>query len=174
MVKKKKIAFFDRDGVLNKTLIKHRKPMAPRNINEFKINLQAKETISYLKSNDYIVIVVTNQPDVGNGLVEKKVVYQMNQRLKSNLLIDDILVCFHSQKDNCNCRKPRTGLFEMAHKKYNVDKAKSFIIGDRFSDIEAGFNFKIKTILLGNGYSEIQKIKPDFKILNLTEIKKII
>ena len=174
MVKKKKIAFFDRDGVLNKTLIKQRKPIAPRNINEFKINLQAKEIISYLKSNDYIVIVVTNQPDIGNGLVEKKVVYQMNQRLKSNLLIDDIFVCFHSQKDNCNCRKPRTGLFEMAHKKYNVDKAKSFIIGDRFSDIEAGFNFKIKTILLGNGYSEIQKIKPDFKILNLKEIKKII
>ena len=135
--------------------------------------MQAKEIISYLKSNDYIVIVVTNQPDIGNGLVEK-VVYQMNQRLKSNLLIDDIFVCFHSQKDNCNCRKPRTGLFEMAHKKYNVDKAKSFIIGDRFSDIEAGFNFKIKTILLGNGYSEIQKIKPDFKILNLKEIKKII
>ena len=62
----------------------------------------------------------------------------------------------------------------MAHKKYNVDKSKSFIIGDRFSDIEAGFNFKIKSILLGNGYSEIQKIKPDFKILNLTEIKKMI
>ena len=174
MVKKKKIAFFDRDGVLNKTLIKQRKPIAPRNINEFKINLQAKEIISYLKSNDYIVIVVTNQPDIGNGLVEKKVVYQMNQRLKSNLLIDDIFVCFHSQKDNCNCRKPRTGLFEKALKKYNVDKAKSFIIGDRFSDIEAGFNFKIKTILLGNGYSESHKIKPDFKILNLKEIKKII
>ena len=91
------------------------------------------------------------------------------------MLIDEIFVCFHSQKRIIAiAEKPRTGLFEMAHKKYNVDKAKSFIIGDRFSDIEAGLILKIKTILLGNGYSEIHKIKPDFKILNLKEIKKII
>ena len=174
MVKKNKVVFFDRDGVLNKSLFENGKPVAPRKIQNFIINPNSKRVINYLKEMGNIIIVVTNQPDVGNGLVEKKVVDQMNQRLKSNLLIDDIFVCFHSQKDNCNCRKPRTGLFEMAHKKYNVDKAKSFIIGDRFSDIEAGFNFKIKTILLGNGYSEIYKTKPDFKISNLTEIKKII
>ena len=174
MVKKNKVVFFDRDGVLNKSLFENGKPVAPRKIKNFIINPNSKRVINYLKEMGNIIIVVTNQPDVGNGLVEKKVVDQMNQMLKSNLLIDDIFVCFHSQKDNCNCRKPRIGLFEMAHKKYNVDKAKSFIIGDRYSDIEAGFNFKIRTILLGNGYSEIYKTKPDFIISNLTEIKKII
>ena len=158
MVKKNKVVFFDRDGVLNKSLFENGKPVAPRKIKNFIINPNSKRVINYLKEMGNIIIVVTNQPDVGNGLVEKKVIF----------------VCFHSQKDNCNCRKPRIGLFEMAHKKYNVDKAKSFIIGDRFSDIEAGFNFKIKTILLGNGYSEIYKTKPDFIISNLTEIKKII
>ena len=104
----------------------------------------------------------------------KKDVKKMNKKIKDILCVDEIYTCFHSQKDNCPCRKPKIALFEKANKKYNIDKTKSYMIGDRFSDIEAGISFDIKTILLGDGYGEKNRVLPSHYIDRLDEILDII
>ena len=174
MVKKNKVVFFDRDGVLNKSLFENGKPVAPRKIKNFIINPNSKRVINYLKEMGYIIIVVTNQPDVGNGFAKKKDIKKMNKKIKDTLFVDEIYTCFHSQKDNCSCRKPKIALFEKANKKYNIDKTKSYMIGDRYSDIRAGIAFNVKTILLGDGYREENKILPSYNINRLEDILKVI
>ena len=124
--------------MLNKSLFENGKPVAPRKIKNFIINPNSKRVINYLKEMGYIIIVVTNQPDVGNGFAKKKDIKKMNKKIKDILFVDEIYTCFHSQKDNCSCRKPKIALFEKANKKYNIDKTKSYMIGDRYSDIRAG------------------------------------
>ena len=174
MVNKNKAVFFDRDGVLNQTLIKNRKPYAPRNIEDFKIISNAKNVLNDLISLNYLIFVVTNQPDVGNGYIKKSLVEKMHDIILSELPVNQIFVCYHSQNENCLCRKPGTGLLKLAKKKFNLDVKYCFLVGDRFSDIEAGKNFKLKTIMLGQGYGENSNVKPDFKINKLEDLKKII
>lgn len=173
MVNKKKAIFFDRDGVLNYTLLIKGKPCAPRTIKDFKIVSSAKSVLDNLVSLNYLVFVVTNQPDVGNGYVKKKIVEKMHNIILNQLPVNRIFVCYHSQNENCSCRKPKTGMLEQAKNVFDFDLENSFLVGDRFSDIQAGKNFKLKTILLGDGYGETLKTEPDFKIKKLEDLKKI-
>jgi D-glycero-D-manno-heptose 1,7-bisphosphate phosphatase len=174
MVNKNKAIFFDRDGVLNKTLLKNGKPYAPRNIKDFKIISDAYSILSYLKSLNYLMFVVTNQPDVGNGYMDKIIVEEMHEMILDQLPIQEIFTCYHSQKDNCSCRKPKTGMLEKAHKKFNLNIKDCFIVGDRFSDIEAGQKFKFQTVMIGTGYGEKPLAKPDFNIDKLEDLRSII
>jgi len=171
---KRKAVFFDRDGVLNQTFIKNGKPYAPRNIKDFKIFFNAETVLKYLVSLNYLIIVVTNQPDVGNGDIKKDIVIEMHDIIFNSLPVKEVFVCYHSQDQNCLCRKPKTGMLEEAKKKFNLDIKNSFLVGDRFSDIEAGKKFKLKTIMLGHGYGENSDVNPDFKIKKLEDLKRII
>ena len=76
----------------------------------------------------------------------------MNNFLKKEIELDDIFVCYHDDKDNCNCRKPKPGLLLEASKKWYVDFKKSFMIGDRWRDIQAGVKVGCKTIFLNYNY----------------------
>ena len=174
MVNKNKAFFFDRDGVLNKSIITNSKPFAPKSLNDFIIYDEALDVLNYIKSKNYFIFVVTNQPDVGNGFTSKFLVEKMHKKLLKILPIDRIYVCYHSQKDKCNCRKPKLGMFYQAKKDFFFDTKKSFLVGDRFSDIEAGKKFKLKTILIGKGYSEKPTLKPDYGILSLVDLKTIV
>ena len=174
MVKKHKAVFFDRDGVLNHTLLRNGKPCAPRSVEDFKIFSYAKAILNKLVAHNYLIFVVTNQPDVGNGYIPKSLVVEMNNIICTELPIDRIFVCYHSQNQNCFCRKPNTGMLEQAKKSYALDIQNSFIVGDRFTDIEAGKKFKLKTILLGKGYGEKKIVNPDFQIDKLDNLLKII
>jgi D-glycero-D-manno-heptose 1,7-bisphosphate phosphatase len=174
MVNKNKAIFFDRDGVLNKTFIKNSKPFAPKNFKDFKIVSSAYKTLNYLVSLNYLIFVITNQPDVGNGLVKKDIIEKMHDIILKRLPVKKVFVCYHSQDQNCFCRKPKTGMIEEAKKKFDLNLENSFLVGDRFSDIEAGNKSKLKTIMLGNGYGEYPSVNPDFKIKRLEEVNKII
>jgi D-glycero-D-manno-heptose 1,7-bisphosphate phosphatase len=169
----KKAIFLDRDGVINKAFIKDGLPKSPNSLSELKILPGVKESILRLKELDFICLVVTNQPDVPRGKINKNTVIEMNNCLKKEIELDDIFVCYHDDKDNCNCRKPKPGLLLQAIKKWNVDFKKSFIVGDRWRDIQAGKKVGCKTIFLDYKYKDIKPKNPDFvtdTLLNATYI----
>ena len=114
MVNKNKAVFFDRDGVLNKTFLKKGKPYAPRSLKDFKIFSNTNGILNHLASLNYLIFVITNQPDVGNGYITKNIVEKMHDVILNELPVREIFVCYHSQSENCSCRKPKTGMLERA------------------------------------------------------------
>ena len=158
----KKSVFLDRDGVINKVYIKDGLPESPNSLNELKILPGVRESIIKLKKLNFICLMVTNQPNVSRKKIDKNSVIQMNNFLKNEIALDDIFVCYHDDSDNCNCRKPKPGLLLQAGKKWDVDFKKSFMIGDRWRDIQAGEKVGCKTIFLDYKYNEKKPKKPDF------------
>jgi len=158
----KKSVFLDRDGVINKVYIKDGLPQSPNSLDELKILPGVKESIIKLKKLNFICLMVTNQPNVSRKKIDKNSVIQMNNFLKNEIALDDIFVCYHDDSDNCNCRKPKPGLLLQAGKKWDVDFKKSFMIGDRWRDIQAGEKVGCKTIFLDYKYNEKKPKKPDF------------
>jgi len=147
-----KAVFLDRDGVINKAIIRDRKPYAPSTFDEFEIIHGVKKAVSSLKKTGYLIVVVTNQPDVGNGYVDKKIVEKMNKEMLNDLQIDAVKVCFHKQTDGCECRKPKPGMLLEAAQEYDINLTSSYMIGDRKSDIEAGIAAGCKTVFIDNNY----------------------
>ena len=169
----KKAVFLDRDGVINKAFIKDGLPKSPTSLNELEILPGVKESILRLKKLNFICLVVTNQPEVTRGKINKNTVIKINNFLKKKIELDDIFVCYHDDQDKCNCRKPKPGLLLQAKKKWNVDFKKSFIVGDRWKDIQAGKKVGCKTIFLDYKYKDIKPKNPDFvtdTLLNATYI----
>ena len=166
--------FLDRDGVLNETIIKEKEITSPLKLDELKIFPDAKETLLTFKKCGYLLIMVTNQPDIARNKNTKKNVEEINDCLKNYLKLDDVCVCYHDDKDFCNCRKPKSGMLIEASKKHNIDLPKSFIIGDRWRDVEAGKNVKCKTIFIDFKYQEKLKNKPDYIITNIADAKNIV
>ena len=130
----RKAIFLDRDGVINKIFIKNNVPTSPLSFDQLEILPGVKESISKLKKLNFACLLVTNQPDVSRGKIEKKIVIKMNNHLKKEIKLDDIFVCYHDDQDNCKCRKPKPGLLMEASKKWNVDLTKSYMIGDRWKN----------------------------------------
>ena len=160
--------FLDRDGVLNHSEVRNGKPYAPKRLEDFKILGGSLEALNLLKKSGYALAVVTNQPDVGNGKVKKEIVGQMNADLISKLPIDIIKVCYHGQKADCACRKPKPGLILEAAAEMQLDLSKSYMIGDRWSDVSAGKKAGCTTILIDYDYNEKLIDQPDYKIASLT------
>ena len=158
----RKAIFLDRDGVINKVIIKNGLPHSPPSFVQLQILSGVKESILMLHKLNFICIVVTNQPDVSRGKIEKKIVIKMNNYLKDNLKLDDFFVCYHDDHDNCICRKPKPGLLLDAVKKWDVDLKKSYMIGDRWKDIEAGNSAGCKTIFIDCNYKEAKPKKTNF------------
>ena len=168
-VRKRRAVFLDRDGVLNRTQVINGKPFAPKKLKDFYIIPNSAEALVRLKNLNYLLIVVSNQPDVGNGEVDKSTVVQMNKILVKELPIDKIKVCFHSQREDCECRKPKPGMLFDAASELNIDLKKSFMIGDRWSDISAGASASCSTILIDYHYNETLIDQPNFRATSLGE-----
>ena len=123
--------FLDRDGVINRSEVRDGKPYAPRRLQDFRLLPGVINAIYDLKQAGLLVIVVTNQPDIGNGFVDTGVIDAMHEKLRRVSSIDDILVCPHRQDAGCRCRKPKPGMLIKAAKKWKIDLKKSFMVGDR-------------------------------------------
>lgn len=149
--------FFDRDGVITIPIFKDGRSFAPRSLKDFRIYEQAKEALDLAKANDLLVVVVTNQPDINAGFISPETMSEMNKMLLESLPIDLIKVCPHRQDENCSCRKPRPGLIFEACEALNIDNSRSFMVGDRKSDIEAGIKAQCKTIFIDHNYREDEK-----------------
>jgi len=140
--------FLDRDGVINRAIIRDRKPYPPPNLEDVVFPLGTFEAIQALKKSGYLVIVVTNQPDVAKGIQSKEVVEGIHGIIRQQLQVDDIKVCYHVDEDDCHCRKPKPGMILDAAQEYSIDLAGSYMIGDRWRDIEAGKAAGCRTILI--------------------------
>ncbi len=112
----------------------------------------------------FLLIVVTNQPDVARGKTSRATVEEIHAGLARELPIDDFLVCFHDDGDECPCRKPRPGLLLEAARKHSVELEGSYMIGDRWRDIEAGQAAGTKTVWIDYGYAErAPAAPPDYR-----------
>lgn len=152
--------FLDRDGVLNRAVVRDNKPLPPPGIHHLEILPDAAEALGKLKSYGFPLYVVTNQPDVARGTLTRAEVEAMHVKLASALPIDDIFVCYHDDADHCACRKPSPGMLLEAAQKHNIDLSRSFLVGDRWRDIDAGHAAGCKTILIDYGYRERKPAQP--------------
>lgn len=167
---KSRAVFLDRDGVINRAIVRDGKPFPPSTPEELEVLPGVLEALHELKSHGYKLLVVTNQPDVGRGTQSRQMLDVMHQTLRARLPIDDILVCCHTDQDECDCRKPMPGMLLEAARKYNIDLAPSFMVGDRWRDIDAGYNAGCKTILIDYGYLErAPDHEPDLRVNSLRE-----
>jgi D-glycero-D-manno-heptose 1,7-bisphosphate phosphatase len=165
-----KAVFLDRDGVLNEAVVRDGKPYPPASLAEMRILPDVAVSLQLLKERSFLLLVVTNQPDVSRGTQDRETVEEMHRAMRAILPLDDILVCYHSDLDRCECRKPLPGLLFQAAEKYGVDLAASFMIGDRWRDIDAGNAAGCRTILIDYGYSErAPGVPPDARVSSLTE-----
>ncbi len=166
----KRAVFLDRDGVLNRAAVRDGKPYPPANQAELEILPDVASALRDLKAQGFALYVITNQPDVARGNQTREAIDAMNRSLASTLPIDDIFVCYHDDKDACDCRKPKPGLLFEAQRKHNVDLSRSFFVGDRWRDIDAGRAAGCKTILIDYGYRERKAAQaPDATVRSLRE-----
>ncbi len=114
----------------------------------------AAEAIFSLKEAGFLVVVVTNQPDIANGLVDPQVVAEMHAKMRSKLAIDDVRMCPHNSAAGCECRKPKPGLLFSAAADHNIDLLESYMVGDRISDVMAGSSAGCRSIFIDRHYAE--------------------
>jgi len=161
--------FLDRDGVLNKAIVREGKPYSPATLEDLVVPPDAERALRALHNRGLRLVMVTNQPDIARGKVRRETVQQINQYLCRALPIDAVEVCEHDDADDCECRKPRPGMLLRAAERDKILLSESFMVGDRWRDIEAGRRAGCRTILIGDGYAEGLKSAPDIAVANLSE-----
>jgi len=157
----KPAVFLDRDGVLCRTHVVDGKSYAVRRLADFRLFPGTVAAVDRLRAAGYRIVVVTNQPDIGNGLVEASVVEAMHTRLRDRISPDAIEVCPHRQDEDCSCRKPKPGMIFASAQRLGIDLPTSVMVGDRWSDIVAGQEAGCYTVFVNRGYSEHLKAAPD-------------
>jgi D-glycero-D-manno-heptose 1,7-bisphosphate phosphatase len=163
-----KAIFIDRDGVVNKAIIRNGKPLSPQTFKEFIVLDKVNEALEIFKSLNLLTIIVTNQPDIKTKKQKLKDLNYTHQWILNNMNVDDIYSCFHDDDDNCNCRKPNIGMLIKASKKYQVDLEESYIIGDRWKDVKCGQIANCKEIFFID--YEYEEIKPVGKFKTVTSL----
>jgi D-glycero-D-manno-heptose 1,7-bisphosphate phosphatase len=156
--------FLDRDGVINRAMIRAGIPRPPASLEELEILPRVSEALSALRARGYVLVVVTNQPDVARGSMSRQLVDAIHARLQDELGLDAILVCFHDDADDCDCRKPKPGLLLRAARELGLDLPSSFMVGDRWRDVEAGQRAGCRTFYIDGGYQERSPESYDFRV----------
>jgi len=155
-----KAVFFDRDG----TIIEEVNYLSK--IEQVKILSNSPSAIKLLNENGFLVIIITNQSGLAREYFSVEDLENVNKHLKNELLksnakIDAIYYCPHHPDDDCECRKPRIGLIKKAEEEMNIDLRSSFLVGDKISDVQAGLNAGLKSILVLTGYGKEERTKLD-------------
>lgn len=150
----RRAVFLDRDGVINQAIVRDGKPYPPPSVQETVIYADAREALEQLKAREFLLIVVTNQPDVRRGTTDREQVEEIHRFLGEQLPLDDFFACYHDDVDRCDCRKPLPGLMHKAAEKYEIDVKASYLVGDRWRDIEAGYAAGCRSIFIDRRYNE--------------------
>ena len=168
--------FLDRDGTIAEEVgyLNH--------ATRFRMFSFVAAVVRRLNESGLRVIVVTNQSGVGRGYFPESLVHTVNELMtqqlaKAGARIDAIYYCPHTSADNCSCRKPKTGMLERAAKEHALDVQRSFVVGDRYGDIELARNARARSILVRTGYGEGElawhgakwPLQPDFVAQDLTQ-----
>jgi D-glycero-D-manno-heptose 1,7-bisphosphate phosphatase len=172
----RRAVFLDRDGVINRALERDGKPYPPRSLTEFEILPEAPAACARLKAAGFLLVVATNQPDVGRGTLPKEVVEMIHADMCRRLPIDRVEVCYHAGQgqSDCDCRKPGPGMLLRAASELGIDLKQSWMVGDRWRDVNCGHAAGCRTIFIDRGYAEELRQKPDFSAGNLGEATDII
>ena len=166
--------FLDRDGVLNRTVVRHGIPYPPDDVTTCVLLPGVRKACHMLHTAGYILIVVTNQPDVARGRQYRERVEDINAWIQRALPIQQVLTCYHDTADQCVCRKPKPGLLLQAAHNWGIALQRSVMIGDRWSDVEAGRAAGCTSILVDRKYSKRELCHPDWIVHNLLAATHII
>lgn len=162
--------FLDRDGVLNEPIVRDGLPYPPQHADDLVICDGAPSALEALSRAGFALICVTNQPDVARGTMPAETLAEINIRLRSQLPLDDVLVCQHDDADACSCRKPKPGLVHEAARRHGLDPSRSYFVGDRWRDVEAGAAARCRTVLVDRGYAErAPSVPPDARVSSVAE-----
>jgi len=176
----RKVVFIDRDGVINVDLWKYVEQWK-----EFKFEKGAVEGLKILSDAGFDIFIISNQAGVGDGVFSEAAMWEVHEKMiaamvKKGIKIRGARYCTHGKRANCNCRKPKTGLLEKAAARLDFDYKRTFFVGDKLSDLEAGKNFGVKTILVRTGYGKetekklSKKLQPDHIVNDLRDAAPII
>lgn len=165
--------FLDRDGVINRVVVRNGIPHPPSHVEDFELYDDVPEGCARLKAANFLLVVITNQPDVGRGTQTRQAVEEMNLKLQSALpLLDGIEVCYHAGErygQPCSCRKPRPGLILRAAAELNIEPKRSYVIGDRWRDVDCARAAGCRAILIERGYKESLRETPDFTVASFDD-----
>lgn len=170
----RRAVFLDRDGVINRAIVRAGKPYPPASLAEVEWLPGVGEAMTAVRRLGFRVIVATNQPDVGKGLQRRETVEAIHAELRRRFPVDGIQVCYHTDEDDCHCRKPRPGMLLEAARHWELDLGRSVIIGDRWRDIGAGKAAGCRTILIAAAYEERKAQQPDAVVRSLAEASVLI
>jgi D-glycero-D-manno-heptose 1,7-bisphosphate phosphatase len=161
--------FLDRDGVLNRVFERDGATHPPACVEEFVLLAGAAEAVRQLDAAGFVLVVVTNQPDVGRGTQTREGVEAIHERLRAELPMLEVLACYHDDADGCDCRKPKPGMLWEAARRWQLDLHRSFLVGDRWSDVAAGQSAGCRTLLVQTLYSGRERCRPDRCVRDLSE-----
>ena len=155
--------FFDRDGIINKERLDYVK-----DISELELFSEFPSIVKPLKDHGFLIIVITNQSAINRGLMTESSLYEIHEKIQNHMKtngtsIDGFYHCPHRPDENCDCRKPKSGLLIKAANDFCIELKSSWMIGDNDSDIQAGLNVGCQTIKIGKNIN-LQKAVD--KILN--------
>ena len=168
-----KAVFLDRDGVLNRAIVCNGKPFPPDSVETMEILPGVADAMESLRVAGFLQIVVTNQPDVARGTQTRETVEAMHKHLQSVLPITQIMACYDDGETR-PCRKPNPGMLLESADSHAIALSQSFMIGDRWRDVNCGANAGCRTIFLDWGYAEKLQTPPDFTVRSFTAATEII
>jgi D-glycero-D-manno-heptose 1,7-bisphosphate phosphatase len=164
----RRAVFLDRDGVLNRAPVQDGRPRSPLSVDEVEILPGVLEACEKLRRHGFSLILVTNQPNVARGIQARESIEAIHAFLRNSIRLDDIRICYHDDRDGCDCRKPKPGMLLASAQDLHIDLSRSFIIGDRWRDIEAGRRAGCRTVLIDYGYAEPRPSGMDFATQSLS------
>jgi D-glycero-D-manno-heptose 1,7-bisphosphate phosphatase len=154
--------FLDRDGTLIESDLVDGRPVPFHDADDLRLLDGVLQGCGQLKAAGYSLVMVTNQPDIARGTAVATVIEAVNTQLVDALGLDLALMCPHDDADDCDCRKPKPGLLQQGAEILSIalDRS-SFIVGDRWRDIDAGHNADVSSVWINLGYDEPLRAQPD-------------
>ena len=166
----RRAVFLDRDGVLNRPVLRNGQPQPPSRVEDFELYDDVADGCARLKAVEFVLVVITNQPDVGRGTQSREAVEAMHMKMQSALpSLDRIEICYHAGErygEPCDCRKPRPGMIRRAAAELKIDLGASYVIGDRWRDINCARAAGCRAIFIERGYKESLRKAPDITVAN--------
>jgi len=174
-----KVIFIDRDGVINKDPGGWTEHSYVTRWQDFHFLEGSLDALTLFKKFGFKVVIISNQAGVGRNLFSREDLDRVTVKMLTAIsnhggMIENIYYCTHKKEDNCNCRKPKTGMLEDAMDKYEVRPQETYFIGDSIVDVEAGARLGIETVFVLSGKTSLEEsrkwpIKPDHVFSNLLE-----
>lgn len=175
MISLRPCLFLDRDGVVNESIVREGKPYPPSDHGEVRYIPGIQSLCKAAHDAGWLVIIATNQPDVGRGTIPISFVEEIHSRMRQDLMVDQIKTCYDPGRgEESFYRKPAPGMLLEAAREHGIDLCSSYMIGDRWRDVACGKAAGCKTIFLDYGYDEELTVTPDFIVTTLREAAKLL